>query len=201
MKSVEKSRENFLWAKVLSYFFLAFWLSYLAVKLIMSFKSIYSIQLGYIQNIGLAIIVLIISYFLIAKSEAYKIFGIHRKKYGKSALSSDKMAEYGNHILLYLKSERPFLDNEFNLSKFSQLIGIPSNNISQILNEELGISFTDLINKMRVEEMKKRLVDPKYKNLTILGIAYDVGFNSKTAMIRNFKKFTQTTPSEFKNNS
>ncbi len=193
-----KSTINYTWVKMLSYCFIAFWAVYLVSKLIMGYKGVYTIPLGYLQNIGLAAIIFIISYYLINKSEAFNFYNLNKIKYHKSILKPGDRLKYAKKILLYLNENKPFFDNEFNLSNFSNEIGISSNKVSQILNEELGVSFHDLINKMRIEEMKKRLLDPQYLNLTIQGIAFDVGFNSKTSMFRNFKKFTNMTPSEFK---
>ena len=57
----------------------------------------------------------------------------------------------------------------------------------------------DFINKYRVEEAKKKLSSRTYKQFTILAIAYEVGFNSKSAFYNAFKKFTDTTPTKFRN--
>ena len=53
------------------------------------------------------------------------------------------------------------------------------------------------MNEYRVEEVKKRMVDPAYKNLTILAIAYDSGFNSKSSFNTIFKELTGMTPSAY----
>ncbi|NAS31839.1 helix-turn-helix domain-containing protein [Flavobacteriaceae bacterium R38] len=194
-KTKSQSKSN--WAKILSYCFIGFWVIYLFATIGMSYKSIYSITFGYIQDIGLATIVIIISYYLIYKSEAFSLPYINNDKYKKSRMDLKQRAAYGIKIMQYLMDEKPFLNNDFNQKKLSNNIGISSNKLSQVFSEELGISFSDLINKMRVEEMKIRMANPKYDNITIMGIAFDVGFNSKSNMIRNFKKETNLTPSEY----
>jgi len=70
--------------------------------------------------------------------------------------------------------------------------------LSQIINENLHLSFFDFINSYRIKEAGKRLVSSDYQKYTILAIAMNVGFNSKSAFNMAFKKFTNKTPSEYK---
>ena len=62
---------------------------------------------------------------------------------------------------------------------------------------EGGVNFFDFINGYRIEEFKKLVRDPRYKNQTFLAIAFEVGFNSKTAFNRSFKKMTNQTPRDY----
>ena len=59
------------------------------------------------------------------------------------------------------------------------------------------MNFNELINTYRIQAVKERLIDPGYSHLSILGIAFESGFNSKATFNRAFKQFTQQTPSEF----
>ena len=61
----------------------------------------------------------------------------------------------------------------------------------------MGKNFYKLVNEYRVEEVKKRMVNPEYKNLTILAIAYDSGFNAKSSFNTIFKESTGMTPSGY----
>ncbi|MEJ2006386.1 MAG: helix-turn-helix domain-containing protein, partial [Cyclobacteriaceae bacterium] len=70
--------------------------------------------------------------------------------------------------------------------------------LSQVLNQEIGMSFFDYINKKRIYEAMKQLSDPDKKEHTILEIMYDSGFNSKSSFNTAFKKFTGSTPSEYR---
>ncbi len=76
-------------------------------------------------------------------------------------------------------------------------MNISVNHLSQVINEQLGMTFFDYVNSYRVEEVKARLSSPDVKNFTLLGIAYDSGFNSKSSFNSIFKKFTGLTPSQF----
>jgi AraC-like DNA-binding protein len=66
------------------------------------------------------------------------------------------------------------------------------------MNEVLGVNFYDLVNKYRVEEAKQLLTDPRYDRYTILRVASDAGFNSKTTFNAVFRKFTGVTPSYYR---
>ena len=61
----------------------------------------------------------------------------------------------------------------------------------------MGKNFYTLVNDYRIEEVKRRLEDPRYRNLTILAIAYDSGFNAKSSFNTIFKEQTGMTPSEY----
>ena len=78
-------------------------------------------------------------------------------------------------------------------------MSISSHHLSQILNERIRQNFFDFVNSYRIEEAKRKLVEPATKHYSILGIAEEVGFNSKSAFNNAFKKHTNMTPTEFKN--
>ncbi len=81
------------------------------------------------------------------------------------------------------------------------MTGIPRHYITQILNEKHKKNFFTFINEYRVKEVIERLIDPRYRHYTILAIAFDSGFNSKTTFNSIFKTQTGLTPSEFRDKS
>jgi AraC-like DNA-binding protein len=98
-----------------------------------------------------------------------------------------------------MEREQPFTDGELTIQKLAEMLSIPAPHLSQTINERLGKSFPDFINSYRVDQAKKKLLDPSLKHLSILGIAEEVGFNSKSSFNSVFKKHTGMTPSEFRN--
>ncbi len=108
---------------------------------------------------------------------------------------------YYNKLVKYMVDEKPYLDPNLNLTKLSSSLNACSHNISLTINQKFQQNFFDFINSYRVEEAKKQLKNIKQNNLTIEGIAFDSGFNSKAAFYRAFKKNTQLTPSEFVKNN
>lgn len=112
-------------------------------------------------------------------------------------LSADKIDKILEIISKAMSEDKVYLDPELTVRKLSILINLPPKTISAILNQHLQINFNDYINNFRVEEVKLRLPDPQNKNLTILAIAFDSGFNSVTTFQRVFKNKTGLTPKEF----
>jgi AraC-like DNA-binding protein len=68
-----------------------------------------------------------------------------------------------------------------------------------VLNQYKLQSFFDYVNQLRIEEFKKQLLNPDKQHLSLLGLAFECGFNSKAAFNAVFKKQTGTTPSAYRN--
>ena len=120
------------------------------------------------------------------------------KKYEKSPLTPASAREYTTRLQSYMTTDRPFLDSELTLPGLADRLGIPAYQLSQIINESLGVSFFDFINGHRVEEAKRLLQDPSKSAFTILAVAEEAGFNSKSAFNATFKRYAGQTPSEFR---
>jgi len=121
------------------------------------------------------------------------------KKYEKSRLTPERSERYLDKLLNFMKQEKPFTDGDLTIQKLAEKLSVPTHHLSQTINERLGQTFSDFINSYRVEEAKRKLLDPALKHLSILGIAEEVGFNSKSSFNSVFKKHTNMTPSEFRN--
>ncbi|MBB4118091.1 AraC-like DNA-binding protein [Mesonia hippocampi] len=100
-----------------------------------------------------------------------------------------------------MKAKHLYLDNDINLASLAEEMQITSHQLSYVINNGFNQNFYQFINTYRIEKAKELLLDKSSQNLTILGIAYESGFNSKTAFNTTFKKFTNLTPTEFKNQS
>ncbi len=98
----------------------------------------------------------------------------------------------------FMTDQKPYLNNNLTATELAGLLGISRHELSRVLNEEIGKNFYDFINYYRLEEFKYRLALPENENITLLGIAYDSGFNSKTTFNTIFKRYTGLTPSQYK---
>lgn len=116
-------------------------------------------------------------------------------KYATSPLSALQIAAYKLKIIDYLEKERPWLNSNFSINELSTTLKIPRHYVSQVLSEGLSTNFYDLLCQYRIAEVKHRLQSSDVQKFSILGIALDCGFKSKSSFNRAFKKVTGTTPS------
>jgi len=86
---------------------------------------------------------------------------------------------------------------ELNLARLSNLMKTKSEIISEVLNTSLNQNFFDFINKYRIDEFKLKCLSNENKHLSLMGIAYDCGFNSKAAFYRAFNKFEGMSPTAY----
>lgn len=103
-------------------------------------------------------------------------------------------------VVAYINDKKPYLDPELTLSALARELSLNRSQLSQLINEGMGDNFYNFVNRFRVEEVKKLMVDPKYHNLNMLGLALEAGFKSKSTFNLIFKRFTGLTPSEYKKN-
>lgn len=154
---------------------------------------------------ALSVFVILIGYFGLQQQlvfgnefEKVQILIDEKVKYSGSTLKEDEAAQYSAQLEEYLRLEKPYLDPELTLTQLAERINISPHHLSQIINEQFQLNFFEYINQFRVQEVKSRIGNPKYKSYSLLGIAMDSGFNSKSAFNRVFKKLTHQTPSQFK---
>jgi AraC-like DNA-binding protein len=104
-----------------------------------------------------------------------------------------------NRLLDYMDQQKPYHDPELTLTSLANLVNIGRNQLSEIINTGTGNNFYDFVNKYRVDEVKQLMQKPKFKDFTILAIAFEAGFPSKSTFNSIFKKFTGLTPSAYRN--
>ena len=155
--------------------------------------------------LSLSVFVILIGYFGLKQNvifenefELQPAIDEEKMKYSGSTLKDDEATKYTEQLAEYMLKERPYLNPELTLTQLASDLDITTHHLSQIINEQFKLNFFEYINQFRVEEVKARIKNPKFENYSLLGIALDSGFNSKSAFNRMFKKFTNQTPSQFK---
>ncbi|HMM17137.1 MAG TPA: AraC family transcriptional regulator, partial [Petrimonas sp.] len=98
----------------------------------------------------------------------------------------------------FVETEKAYLNPDLSLPQLAETLDVPSHHLSRVINDQFGVNFFNFINRYRIEEVKAKIGNPEFQNLSILGIAYDSGFNSKSAFNRVFKKMEGMTPSEYR---
>ncbi len=151
--------------------------------------------------IGTAVIVYVMSFKTFSQPQLHALELVNKKN--KASIISKKsepvlLGEKGRELTDLMQNDKPFLNWELSAKELSEKLNISRHQLSDILNGEVGKNFYDFVNEYRVNEFKLKLLDLKNSNLTILALAYDSGFSSKSSFNLAFKKLTGMTPSQFK---
>ena len=116
----------------------------------------------------------------------------------KKLIPDEDFEDLKEKLLTLIESQKPYLEGDLNLLKLSELIGISTHQLSYLLNNGFNENFFQFINKYRIAHAKELLLSDTYYKMSVLGIAFESGFNSKTAFNTMFKKTMGITPSEFR---
>ncbi|WP_435235866.1 helix-turn-helix domain-containing protein [Psychromonas sp. PT13] len=122
----------------------------------------------------------------------------NKTKYERSGLTRDKASKYLQKLEDYMASQKPYLDANLTIEKLSKQIAIPRHYLTQIISEQLNKNFYLFINEYRINTVKHYIDDAENNPLSMLEIAYQSGFNSKSTFNVAFKKLTSMTPSQYK---
>ncbi len=120
------------------------------------------------------------------------------ERYARSGLKSDIAAEYLDRLIEVMEREKLFLKSNFTIDDLSCATGIPKHHITEVLNEKHGRNFFTFINEYRIKEVIARISDARFQHYTIIAIAFDSGFNSKSTFNTFFKSYTGKTPSQYR---
>lgn len=118
--------------------------------------------------------------------------------YAKSGLDSTKIEPMAQELASYMKNGKPYLNEDLSLPILAEHCAFSQTQLSQIINQHFKLSFYDFVNSYRIEQAKEMIGSSKFGHLSILGIAFECGFKSKSSFNRYFKKYTGVSPSEFK---
>jgi AraC-like DNA-binding protein len=113
-------------------------------------------------------------------------------------LPPDLVQSLTDQLNMLMQKEKLYKVPELNLEDLAKKLDTSRNILSQFINECLQTNFFDYINGLRVEEMKRLLLDTEKEYMTIYALAVEAGFSAKSTYNRIFKQFTGMTPSEFR---
>jgi AraC-like DNA-binding protein len=137
--------------------------------------------------------------FLNLKTKIYQEFEKEEsnKQEKPKLLEENLIKEYSQKLESHMTEEEPFLIPNLSLRSLAHQLEIHPNKLSWLLNETMQKNFNEFINHYRIEYFKKLYLNPENNHISILGLAYESGFNSKTVFNSYFKKETGMTPKEF----
>ncbi|REC48965.1 helix-turn-helix domain-containing protein [Chryseobacterium pennipullorum] len=118
-------------------------------------------------------------------------------KYQKNSPGETAILDIYEKLVYKMEKEKLYKDPELNLNYTAELLEVHPNILSQVINSMEKKNFYDYVNRQRIEEFKRIVILSENEKFTILSLAFESGFNSKTSFNRNFKKFMNCSPREF----
>lgn len=193
------------WLNQFNQWFSVYFLFYFILVVLLSFLNKYQVQVDYVLLLAMAVSMYAIGYAAINNPEIFKALpevDIKINQPESETLSVDskiqeRFPELKAQLLMLMDVDKPYLKSDLKISDLAGLLSVPSYQLSQLINNEFLVNFYDFINKYRVEEAKKLLMADTL-NYKVLSIGYEVGFNSKATFNRVFKKFTNLTPTDYR---
>ena len=184
------------WLRTPVFIYSGYWVAWTIITQVDHFVFQYAYKEYYFlpTNIELAIITTWIGFRGYVKSQA-DVSGF--LKPSLKTEPSPTNPEEAKLITNLMNTRKPYLNPDLDLQKLSELASMNSKTISRIINHDLHMNFYEFVNKHRVEEFKQRLQQSGHNQLTLLGHAFECGFNSKSTFNHIFKKYTDQTPREY----
>jgi AraC-like DNA-binding protein len=199
------------------------WLKYLVIcvlimaslfiisNAIISFLNINDFYQYYLFELPYLIGFFVIAHFSMKQKEIYPFTKLQKneilhtiiedtlkKQEPKKLIEDHKLEELKTALLRIMENEKPFLDCELTLVKLASMMDISLHQLSYLINTGFNENFYQFVNRYRIEEAKRLILDKKMSHLNFQGIAFEVGFNSKSVFNATFKKCTGQTPREYK---
>lgn len=120
------------------------------------------------------------------------------RKYSKSEIAPDQLRAWANQLEQIMQTQQRYRQAQLSSKDLADELAISVHQLSQVLNQCLGVSFYDYLNRYRVEAVQRDLNDARRDYLTILALAFEAGFDSKATFNQAFRKHTGLTPSQYR---
>jgi len=156
----------------------------------------------HLQILVMVGLVFYVAYIIYVQPEIFKgevklVDPINLFKYKTSSLTPSYSVELKNNLVSLFDEDKAHRENNISLQILSEKLGTSRHNTSQVINEHFNLNFFELINKYRIEDAVEILKNDIKDNLTIIEVAYKVGFNNKVTFNKSFKKYLSQTPSQY----
>jgi len=163
-----------------------------------------------LSHVGLTTIAYSVSYFGLRQPSLFRSgYTVETKKpepaksrteekENKPRFSEDEAKVLIEKLIIHMNEERPYLNAELTLGDLSAQVNLAKHELTDLLNVHIGKNFFSFVNEFRLKAVVRRLANSDYDHLTIIAIANDCGFNSKSTFNSLFKQYTGKTPSDYK---
>lgn len=189
------------WTRILSWGMKMYTLAFLSYFILVS-ASFFNPQWDYAISLVMALGILVIAYMGLIQKRVFSSEPIEAilsvQKYQSSSLTKAASETIKKRLERLLREEEVFKENELRLDDLASYLDITRHQLSQVINEHYKVNFFELLNRYRVEYVKKVLIDPTYAQYTIIQIAYEAGFNNKASFNTYFKREMGMTPSAYR---
>lgn len=208
-----------LWLNFIPALFVLLFLIYFITGAInaFSFKKVFDISA--LSHIGLTIIAFAISYFGVRQMSLFRPVyvkvandrpemlheatesaedGEQTEKKTKARFTEEEAQALIAKLNRHMEEERPYINPELTLYDLSSQLNLTKNELTDLLNNHIGKNFFAFVNEFRLKAVIRKFESPDFSHYTIIAIAYDCGFNSKSTFNSIFKQHTGQTPSEYK---
>ena len=139
----------------------------------------------------------VIGYFSLKQQELFKIQLVEKKETKRIRLNPDETIALKQRLEKLMQEEKLFMQGDLTLIDIANRLQTSRNNISWLLNNECNLTFNDFVNNYRITEFLERIDQGEHLRHTILAIAIEVGFNSKSTFNKAFKRKMDDTPSNY----
>ncbi len=197
----KKNKDTFCWQRNLLSLHIVYTVAYIiyaaGITGIVNFQPLFHLQI-----VVMVSVVFYVAYIAYGQPEIFKgkkklLDPLNFFKYKKSGLTPSLSLELKDNLLELLNEDKVFLNNDLNLESLSVKLDTTRHNTSQVINEHFNMSFSELMNKYRIEEATEILKKDEYNSLSIIQVAYEVGFNNKVSFNKYFKKQLSLTPTQY----
>ncbi|WP_394747510.1 helix-turn-helix domain-containing protein [Spongiimicrobium salis] len=175
---------------------------YLIARVIFTFIAYFVTSLAFFnvhfKILGLIVIIHGLAYLVFLFPEIIQNAPPKKESYKFSKIKKEDANLLKERLLELLTNKKLFLAHDLAPEQVALELGITKDKLSQLLSNTLNTNFYGLINSYRIEEAKRLLDSEAYERAKIIHIAYDSGFSNKSSFLRNFKKRTGQTPSEYR---
>ncbi len=189
------------WARWLTGFYIVFVLAYISYFVLIQF-SFFNTSWDYHISAVMTAMIYLIAYSGYAQPAVFEGFHWNEPsaptKYRNSGLTPEASRSLLQNLQLLMREERIYHDPDISLDKLAARLSASKHHVSQVINEQLGTSFFEYVNQLRIEEAKTWLAETTRSDFHVIEIAYSVGFNNKVSFNAAFKKATGMTPTEFR---
>ena len=188
-------KDRIKWLKRMLTIFSLIVLMYLGITIYVLISGYYSVKGNFIYSMLLGSLIYIIAWQTYL--DASMLNPHFDKRYRSVTLENVSEIELLKKLTYLFDQEKVFLNPDLRIGSLAKQMNTTPHILSKIVNDRLGKGFTELVNEYRIEEAKKRLADPAFNRYSIMGIALDVGFASKSSFNKCFKKQSGQTPSQY----